>query len=92
MNWQSLKNFFIDIWNKIKDIFIDDSDKTGNVFVALAKLRGIKFLVHFTKIDNLPSIAKFGLLTRKNLDEKSFKYFLMMMLVMIMLQTPCHYR
>ena len=39
-----------------------------------AKLRGIKYLVHFTKIENLPNIAKYGLMTRKNLDEKSLNY------------------
>ena len=39
-----------------------------------AKLRGIKYLVHFTSIENLPSISKYGLLTRDNLDEKSLKY------------------
>ena len=70
-----LKNFFSNLWDKIKKFFVDKPNKNGNVFVALAKLRSIKFFVHFTKIDNLPSIAKFGLLTRKNLDEKSFKYF-----------------
>ena len=75
MNWLSLKKFFSYIWNKLRNLFSDSSNETGNIFVALAKFRGIKLLVHFTKIENLPSIAKFGLLTRKNLDDKSFKYF-----------------
>lgn len=39
-----------------------------------AKLRGIKYLVHFTKIENLPNIAAYGLMTRDNLEEKSLNY------------------
>lgn len=74
MNWFSLKKFFVELWDKFKNLFIDAQKQPENIFVALAKFRGIKFLVHFTKIENLPSIAKFGLLTRKNLDDKSFKY------------------
>ncbi|MBR5912959.1 MAG: DUF4433 domain-containing protein [Selenomonadaceae bacterium] len=74
MNWKSLTNFFSDIWDKFKNLFIDTPKQPENIFVALAKFRGIKFLVHFTKIENLPSIAKFGLLTRKNLDDKSLNY------------------
>ena len=39
-----------------------------------AKLRGIKYLVHFTKIENLPNISRYGLMTRDNLDKKSLAY------------------
>lgn len=73
MYW-SLKRFFSNIWAKLKNIFIDAPNKSGNVFVALAKFRGIKLFVHFTKIENLPNIATHGLLTRKNLDNQSIQY------------------
>ena len=72
--YRSLKRFLSDIWAKLKNIFIDAPNKSGNVFVALAKFRGIKLFVHFTKIENLPSIATHGLLTRKNLDNQSIQY------------------
>lgn len=39
-----------------------------------AKQRGINYLVHFTNVENLPNIAAHGLMTRDNLDEKSFDY------------------
>ena len=70
------KRYFFYIWNKLKAIILDvpPQNKNVNIFVALAKLRGIKILVHFTRIENLPSISKRGLLTRKNLDDQSFKY------------------
>ena len=80
-----LKNFFEDIWYSIaniflqlKNLFIDEPPKINpndNELVAFAKSRRIKFLVHFTRLDNLPSIAQNGLLTRKNLDKMSEKYF-----------------
>lgn len=72
--WCEVANLFL----QLKNIFIDEPPKINpddNEFVAFAKTRRIKFLVHFTKIDNLPSIAEQGLLTRKNLDKMSAKYF-----------------
>lgn len=36
--------------------------------------RNIKYLVHFTSLDNLPSILKRGFLTRKELDNRGIKY------------------
>lgn len=79
--YENIKEFFIRLivytWNKIKSIIFDapQTNTTGNAFVSLAKFRGIKIFVHFTRIDNLPSISKHGLLTRKNLDDQSLKYF-----------------
>lgn len=34
--------------------------------------RGIEFLVHFTDSRNIPSIWKYGMLSRKHLDELRF--------------------
>ncbi|WP_161593990.1 DarT ssDNA thymidine ADP-ribosyltransferase family protein [Campylobacter armoricus] len=36
--------------------------------------RGIEFLVHFTDSRNIPSIWKYGILSRKRLDELGFTY------------------
>lgn len=79
--YENIKEFFLRhityTWHKLKGIIFDapQKNKTVNVFVALAKFRGIKILVHFTRIENLQSISKRGLLTRKNLDDQSLKYF-----------------
>ena len=73
---KNIKEFFKKIFsNLLKKFFgAEKKDTVGNVFVALAKFRGIKILVHFTKIENLPSIATHGLLTRKNLDNQAMQY------------------
>lgn len=71
--WYGIANLFL----RLKEIFIDEPPKINpddNDYVAFAKTRRIKFLVHFTRIDNLPSIAEHGLLTRKNLDNNSVTY------------------
>lgn len=67
----------INLFLQLKKFFMDDAPKinpTDNDFVAFAKSRRIKFFVHFTRIENLPSIAQNGLLTRKNLDNMSAEY------------------
>ncbi len=79
--YENIKDFFLRhityTWHKLKEIIFDAPQRNtpGNVFVSLAKFRGIKILVHFTRIENLKSISKCGLLTRKNLDDQSLKYF-----------------
>ena len=38
----------------------------------IAQNRGIKFLIHFTKLKNLDSICQYGLRTRENLERYLF--------------------
>ncbi len=67
----------VNLFLHLKKIFMDDAPKinpTDNDFVAFAKSRRVKHFVHFTRIENLPSIAQNGLLTRKNLDNMSAEY------------------
>ena len=81
MIWQSLKKFFGKILNKFNKSVSTEINPVGKILpdvrinvATAAKLRGIKFFVHFTRIENLPSISEHGLLTRKNLDKNSVNY------------------
>ena len=57
------------------NFFINFAAKSRRSAVAAeAGARGIQYLVHFTRIENLVSILNHGLMTRKSLDEKKLSY------------------
>lgn len=43
-------------------------DITKRKILDMARARGIKYLVHFTRQENLPSIKTYGLMSRRNLE------------------------
>lgn len=48
--------------------------KTGSDLTSSLRLRGIQRLLHFTLVDNLASIIKYGLLGRTELEQRQLKY------------------
>lgn len=47
----------------------------GCINKVVVQERGIQSLYHFTQADNLENILKYGILTRKELNEQSIAYF-----------------
>ena len=47
----------------------------GCISKVVVQERGIQSLYHFTQADNLENILKYGILTRKELNEQSIAYF-----------------
>lgn len=69
----------IEYYNKhIEPIFFDESgekDAEHNEIKEFVRQRGIKYLIHFTRFDNLNTILKYGLKGRVSLQEQGVPYY-----------------
>lgn len=55
---------------------LEEAKRIANVsrLKQIAERRGIKYFVHFTRVENLPSILEHGLLTRHELAENNYDF------------------